>query len=87
MQISPITKFPDYTGPKLHVPNSIAQGDTIDNNDNLPDAGGGVVAMKSPSLWPSQALPPATTSLYKPISAFGIPGESMDSRHKDEIEL
>jgi len=24
MQISPITKFPDYTGPKLHVPNSIA---------------------------------------------------------------
>jgi hypothetical protein len=80
MQISPITKFPDYTGPRLHVPNSIAQGDTIDNNDNLPDAGGGVVAMKSPSLWPS--LQPATASLYQPVSAFGIPGESMDIRHK-----
>jgi hypothetical protein len=33
------------TGPALHsvAPGSIAQGDTIDNNDNLPDAGGGVV--------------------------------------------
>jgi hypothetical protein len=33
------------TGPVLkpHAPASIAQGDTIDNNDNLPDAGGGVI--------------------------------------------
>jgi hypothetical protein len=33
------------TGPavKPSAPGSIAQGDTIDNNDNLPDAGGGVV--------------------------------------------
>jgi hypothetical protein len=33
------------TGPavKPKVPGSIAEGDTIDNNDNLPDAGGGVV--------------------------------------------
>jgi hypothetical protein len=33
------------TGPALHpkAPGSIAQGDTIDNNDNLPDAGGGVI--------------------------------------------
>jgi hypothetical protein len=67
MQISPITKFPDYTGPKLHVPGSIAQGDTIDNNDNLPDAGGGVVAMKSPPLWPSPGLQPASASLYKTL--------------------
>lgn len=85
MQISPITQFPDYTGPRLHVPNSIAQGDTIDSNDNLPDAGGGVVAMKSPSPWPS--MPRATTSLYKAVSVSGIPGESMDIRHKDELEL
>lgn len=28
---------------KPKVPGSIAQGDTIDNNDNLPDAGGGVI--------------------------------------------
>jgi hypothetical protein len=44
MQISIVTKLPNYNGPKLSVPGSIAQGDTIDNNDNLPDAGGGVVA-------------------------------------------
>jgi hypothetical protein len=33
------------TGPALHpvVPGSIAQGDTIDNNDNLPDAGANVI--------------------------------------------
>jgi hypothetical protein len=66
MQISPITKFPDYTGPKLHVPDSIAQGDTIDNNDNLPDAGGGVVAMKSNSLWPQQT-PFQSAALYKAL--------------------
>lgn len=30
-------------GPQSQVPVSIAQGDTIDNNDNLPDAGGGVI--------------------------------------------
>jgi len=30
-------------GPVSQVPGSIAQGDTIDNNDNLPDAGGGVI--------------------------------------------
>jgi len=29
--------------PVSQVPGSIAQGDTISNNDNLPDAGGGVV--------------------------------------------
>jgi hypothetical protein len=29
----------------------MAQGDTIDNNDNLPDAGGGVIARKSEPLW------------------------------------
>jgi hypothetical protein len=33
------------SGPALHstAPGSIAQGDTIDNNDNLPDAGGNVI--------------------------------------------
>jgi hypothetical protein len=30
-------------GPQSQVPGSIAQGDTIDNNDNLPSAGGGVI--------------------------------------------
>jgi hypothetical protein len=68
MQISPITKFPDYTGPRLHAPASIAQGDTIDNNDNLPDAGGGVVAIKSNSPWPQTAtFQSPTASLYKSL--------------------
>ena len=56
MQISIATTFPSYQGPKLHAPNSIAQGDTItngpENDDNLPGVGGGVVAMKAP-LYPS----------------------------------
>lgn len=33
--ISILTKMPDYRGPKLGPPSSIAQGDTIDNEDNL----------------------------------------------------
>jgi hypothetical protein len=54
MQISIVTTLPNYHGPKLHVPDSIAQGDTIDSNDNLPDAGGGVVARESTSpLYPA----------------------------------
>ena len=43
--ISILTKMPNYTGPKLHAPGSIAQGDTIDNEDNLSDAGGGVISL------------------------------------------
>jgi len=43
-QISILAKMPNSNWPKLHAPPSIPQGDTIDNNDNLPDAGGGVVA-------------------------------------------
>ncbi len=38
-QISIVTKLPNYQGPKLHVPGSIAQGDTLDNTltfDQLP---------------------------------------------------
>ena len=39
-RIDPITKLPNYTGPKVHAPGgSIAQGDTLDNTlteDNLP---------------------------------------------------
>ena len=37
--IDPITKMPGYMGPKMHVPASIAQGDTLDNTltfDQLP---------------------------------------------------
>jgi hypothetical protein len=35
---------PDKGAPKVfQVSGSIAQGDTISNDDNLPDAGGGVI--------------------------------------------
>jgi len=37
--ISFLTKLPNYRGPKLQVPGSIAQGDTLDNTltfDELP---------------------------------------------------
>jgi hypothetical protein len=40
--ISLIARLPGGS-PKSNTPGSIAQGDTISNNDNLPDAGGGVV--------------------------------------------
>ncbi len=37
--IDPVTKLPNYRGPKKQVPGSIAQGDTLDNTltfDQLP---------------------------------------------------
>jgi hypothetical protein len=44
--ISIEAKMPDYTGPKLHAPGSIAQGEINSNStdDNLSDSGGGVIA-------------------------------------------
>jgi hypothetical protein len=43
--ISILTKMPNYAGPKLHAPGSIAQGEINDNttDDNLPDSGGGLI--------------------------------------------
>jgi len=43
--ISILTKMPNYTGPKLHAPGSIAQGEinSDSTNDNLPDSGGGII--------------------------------------------
>jgi len=39
-----IAVSPDKGAPKVfQVAGSIAQGDTISNDDNLPDAGGGVI--------------------------------------------
>jgi hypothetical protein len=61
MQISPVIQHDrelglplPYGTPQIHAPGSIAQGDTIDNNDNLPDAGGGVIARTSNPLWPGK---------------------------------
>jgi hypothetical protein len=63
-----VSEFPGYSHPKLHVPDSIAQGDTIDNNDSLPDAGGdGIITRQSPPLWPSQGLQSAIGNLYKAL--------------------
>jgi hypothetical protein len=68
MYISPETQLPNYVGPKFHVPDSIAQGDTIDNNDNLPGAGGdGIIKRQAPPLWPSQGPQSATSSLNKAV--------------------
>jgi hypothetical protein len=43
--ISLVTKMPNYTGPKLHVPSSIAGGEINSNStdNNLPDSGGGII--------------------------------------------
>jgi hypothetical protein len=59
-EISPPARLPNYTGPTLdHQAGSIAQGDTIDNNDNLPDAGGGVLRESNPA-----------STLYPPVAPF-----------------
>jgi hypothetical protein len=68
MYISPETKLPDYVGPKFHVTDSEAQGDTIDINDNLSAAGGdGIIKRQSPPLWLSQGFQPATGNLNKAL--------------------
>jgi hypothetical protein len=41
--ISAATTIGSRTGPKASNSGSIAQGDTISNDDNLPDAGGNVI--------------------------------------------
>jgi hypothetical protein len=48
--IDPITKMPNYQGPKLGAPKgSIAQGEInvtggLGDDDNMPDSGGGIIA-------------------------------------------
>jgi hypothetical protein len=58
MYISPETKLPDYVGPKFHVPDSEAQGDTIDINDNLSAAGGdGIIKRQAASTLAVTGVP------------------------------